>query len=258
MSNTKISDTCKLELITEAKKVSDYQVNFLIYKNTLDNIKNKIEKINELISEQKKKIEDKKLERENKQTNICSPTFTNTSCSNECENFYNPNKNELKVIGKAIDCYDVPIPTPTPTKENFDMLGTITDNLTLIIKDKIPRKNDISKKCECRVPKYEEIDLLNKELENLNLQKTELIKEYDLANKPPETPILNLTCCTNKITCTDGSCGSLFDDCKIKAVETNETFEANITDNNNLFSLKNMSCIILLIIIIFLIFLQRK
>jgi hypothetical protein len=249
MSNTKISDSCKLELITEAKKVSDYQVNFLIYKNTLENINKKIQKINELISEQEKKIEDKKLDRQNLYTD-CSATFTNASCSNECENFYNPNKNDLNVIGKAVDCYN--------KIENFDMLGSAMNNLSLIIKDIDPRFRDIAKKCECSVPKYEEIDLLNKELENLNLQKTQLIQEYDLANKPPEIPILNLTCCTNTITCANGSCGSLFDDCKIKPVETNETFKANITDNNDFFSLKNMSSIILLIILIFLIFLLRK
>jgi hypothetical protein len=247
MSNSKISDSCKLELITESKKVSDYQVNFLIYKNTLENINNKIKKINELILEQNQKIYDKKLEKETKllKNANCSPTYTNKICLKDCDNFYNPNKYPLKVIGKAIDCNLSP-------KENFDILGNAINN---------PKVNNISKKCECKIPKYEEIYLLNKKLENLNLQKTQLMQQYNLANKPPEIPILNLTCCTNTITCENGNCGSLFDDCLINEVETNqtnETFEANITDNNNFFSFKNMSSIILLIILIFLIFLQRK
>jgi hypothetical protein len=247
MVNTKMSDMCKLELITQAKKVSDYQVNFLVFKNTLDNFKKKIDKINKLISEQNKKIEEKKLEKKYIFTN-CSPSYTNASCSNECETLYNPNKNDLKVIGKAVDCYNMPV------KENFDMLENAINDLTSIINENIPESN-LSKKCECIIPKYDEIDLLNKELTNLNLQKTILKQQYDLANKPPEIPILNLTCCTNKITCADGNCGSLFDDCKIEEVEN---FEANITNNNNFFSLQNMSCIILFFIIILIIFLQRK
>ena len=137
--------------------------------------------------------------------------------------------------------------------ENFDLLGSTISNLSSVIYDNIPSTGDISKKCECILPKYEEIDLLNKELESLNLQKNQLLQEYDLANKPPDAPLLNLTCCENNISCYNGSCGSLFDDCIVK-----EKFEGNITENNNFFSFNNMSSIILLIILILLIFLHRK
>ena len=185
---------------------------------------------------------------------------------------YNPNNRVPQVIGKTFPCQftrnteniententvsSENIENPINT-ENFNILDTIE---TSIIKlntelNKYTENLNILNNCECLVPFYNEIDNLNDELNNLNLQKSELFKQYDLINKqPPKVPILNLTCCSNKITCVDGNCGSLFDDCKL--IESLESFETN--NDNSVFLSNNIVSFILLIILILFIFLQYK
>ena len=246
MSNAKLSNECNLELSTQSKIASDYQVNYLSYKYALINIKNEIKKIDDLISDQNKKIGYKKLEKQINYTSNCLPTNTNISCMTECNNVYNPNNKDPQVTGKLFTCQNT---------EKFNILntiGTTVNNLNTIIQDSA-QSLAILNKCECSIPNYNELDQLNQELENLNLQKAQLQQKYDLINIPPRPPILNLTCCSNKITCKNGSCGSLFDDCLIK-----ESFKANIVNDDNFFSSSNIISFILLIILILFILLQRK
>lgn len=236
MSNMKLSNSCNLELNTQSKIASDYQVNYLSYKYLLTNIENEIKKIDDLILDQKKKIENKKLEKKLSYISNCSPSNTNISCMAECNNIYNPNNKNPQVIGKLFSCKNT---------ENFNILNTIETTVNNLIQTSDQNIN-ILNKCECSIPNYDDIDNLNQELENLNLQKTQLIEKYNVANNPPKPPILNLTCCSNNITCTNGSCGSLFDDCIIK-----ESFKSNLVDDdNNFFSYNNIVSFILLIILI--------
>jgi hypothetical protein len=282
MSDRKLSDSCNLQLTTQAKITSDYQVDYIMYKNKLIDIQNKITKIDKLISDQNKKIENKKLETQIYYTNTCLPSNTNITCKSACNKMYNPNNRVPQVIGKTFPCQITRntkntvsaenientrntkntenIENPRNT-ENFNILDTIE---TSIIKlntelntelNKYTENLNILNNCECLVPFYNEIDNLNDELNNLNLQKSELFKQYDLINKqPPKVPVLNLTCCSNKITCVDGNCGSLFDDCKL--IKSLESFETN--DDNSVFLSNNIVSFILLIILILFIFIQYK
>jgi hypothetical protein len=240
MSNIKLSDNCNLELSTQSKITSDYQVDYIIFKKKLTYIKDEIKKIDNLINEQNLKIQQKKLEKETNNIGKCSPTNTNYSCSTQCNNIYNPNNKDPKTTGKIIPC------------ENNNIFNTIKKTINNVIQTSDNNLN-LNNNCECSVPKYNDLDILNKELENLNLQKAQLMQKYNEVNNPPKTPILALACCSNNITCKDGNCGSLFDDCKIK-----ESFEANLADNNNFFLPNNIGSFILLIILILFILLQRK
>lgn len=247
MSNTKFSNECNLELSTQSKIASDYQVNYLSYKYALINIENNIKKIDDLISDLNNKINNKKLEKQINYTSNCLPTNTDNSCMTECNNVYNPNNKDPQVIGKLFACQN------TEKFNILDTIGTSINNLNTIIQDSA-QSLPILNKCECSIPNYDELDQLNQELENLNLQKAQLQEQYDQINIPPRPPILNLTCCSNKIICENGSCGSLFDDCLVK-----ESFKANIVnDDDNFFSSSNIISFILLIILILFILLQRK
>ena len=243
MSNINLNNNCKLELTTQSKIASDYQVNYINYKNTLTNIENEIKNIDNLISEQNLKIQNKKLEKQTNYIGDCSPSNTNISCSKECNSVYNPNNKDPLVIGKLSSCKNT---------ENFNILNKIGTTVNNFIETS-DKNLAILNKCECSVPNYNDISILNEELENLNLQKTKLVEQYNMANTPPQPPILNLKCCSNKITCKDGSCDSLFDDCIIK-----ESFEANLVNNDNFFSSNNIGSFILIIILILFILLQRK
>ena len=248
MSDTKISNECDLQLSTQSKIASDYQVNYLSYKYALINIENEIKKIDVLISDKNKQIQNKKLEKQINYTGNCLATNTNLNCMTECNNVYNPNNKDPQVTGKLFTC----------RTEKFDILntiGTAVNNFNTTIQDSaqnLVQNAAILNKCECSIPNYDEIDQLNQELDNLYLQKTQLEQQYVKTNIPPKPPILNLTCCSNKIICENGSCGSLFDDCLIK-----ESFKADIGNDNNYFSSTNNISFILLIILILFILLQH-
>jgi hypothetical protein len=104
MSDRKLSDTCNLQLITQAKVASDYQIDYIMYKNKLIDIQNKITEIDKLIIDQNKKIENKTLETQKYYTNICLPSNTNITCTSQCNKMYNPNNRVPQVIGKTFPC----------------------------------------------------------------------------------------------------------------------------------------------------------
>ena len=241
MLDPKMSDACYVQLANESKKTNDYQVNYLIYLNTLKKIKNKIEVIDKMIYQKKLEIENKKKENNNFYIN-CSIAYNDNFCANECNKIYNPNKN-LVVTGRTENCNNF-------LPENFDILPSTIGDINSQILNNNKELINLKKKCECRVPKYQEVETLIKELEYLKLEKEKLEADYS-SEKPPSIPLLNTACCNNEMSCKEGNCNSLLDDCEIK-----ETFISDKT-NNDFFSFQNVSSIILLIILLF-VFLQRK
>jgi hypothetical protein len=110
--------------------------------------------------------------------------------------------------------------------------------------------NKLKKKCECRVPKYQEILILIKQIDDLTLERKKIEEEYSL-EKPPSIPLLNTACCVNEMSCKAGNCNNLLEDCKIK-----ETFILE-KNNKDFFSFQNIISIILLIILLFIFFKKR-
>ncbi len=242
MLDPKMSDACYVQLLNESKKTNDYQVDYLIYLKSLEKKKNIIDEINKKIENKLLEIDEKKKDY-NKYYTDCSIISTDNSCLAECNNMYNQNNN-FPVLGRAIDCRDFP-------PEKFNVLSSSIASVgRQIANDNIDLKN-LKKKCECKVPKYQEIKILTKELDDLSSELKKLEEEYSL-EKPPSTPLLNTACCINEMSCKEGNCNNLLNDCKIK-----ETFISG-KNNNDFFSIQNITIIILLIILFFIFFKKGK